>query len=56
MIEDYTVVCENWGDWWVGYVDEIPDVTTYGNSLAEVRERLIKLMGQIIDAEKYRAH
>jgi len=36
----YTAVFERDGDWWIGYVEELPGANTQGATLEEARENL----------------
>jgi len=36
----FTAVYEHHGDWWVGYVEELPGANTQGHTLEEARENL----------------
>lgn len=36
----YTAIFEQDGDWWIGYVEELPGANTQGRTLEEARENL----------------
>lgn len=36
----YTAVFERDGDWWIGYLEELPGANTQGATLEEARENL----------------
>lgn len=40
MTATFTAVFGQGGDWWVGYVEELPGANTQGATLAEARENL----------------
>ena len=40
MTATFTAVFEQDGDWWVGYVEELPGANTQGATLDEARENL----------------
>jgi len=39
-MEKFTAVFEQDGDWWVGYLEELPGANTQGKTLEEARENL----------------
>jgi hypothetical protein len=39
-MEKFTAVFEQDGDWWIGYLEELPGANTQGLTLAEARENL----------------
>ena len=39
-MEKFTAVFEQDGDWWIGYLEELPGANTQGRTLAEARENL----------------
>jgi predicted RNase H-like HicB family nuclease len=39
-MEKFTAVFEQDGDWWIGYLEELPRANTQGLTLAEAREYL----------------
>jgi predicted RNase H-like HicB family nuclease len=39
-MEKFTAVYEQDGDWWVGYLEELPGANTQGRTLDEARENL----------------
>ena len=43
MQREFTSVIEKRGNWYIGYVEELPGVNTQGRTLKEVRENLRKL-------------
>lgn len=45
-----TAVFEQDGDWWIGYVEEIPGAHTQGRTLEEARENLKEATQLIIEA------
>ena len=51
MVE-LTAVIEKRGNWYVGYVEEIPGVNTQGRTLKEVRENLHEALRLVIEANR----
>jgi predicted RNase H-like HicB family nuclease len=47
-----TAVFEQDGDWWVGYVEELPGANTQGRTLEEARENLREAVRLVIDANR----
>jgi predicted RNase H-like HicB family nuclease len=39
-MEKFTAVFEQDGEWWIGYLEELPGANTQGRTLAEARENL----------------
>lgn len=52
MTATFTAVFEQNGDWWVGYVEELPGANTQGATLAEARENLKDAVEMIIEANR----
>ncbi len=48
----YTAVFEQDGDWWIGYVEELPGAHTQDRTLAEARENLKEATSMIIEANR----
>jgi len=51
MVE-LTAVIEKRGNWYIGYVEEIPGVNTQGRTLKEVRENLHEALRLVIEANR----
>ncbi len=52
MMERFTAVFEQDGDWWIGYVEELPGANTQGHTIEEARENLIEAVQLIIAANR----
>ena len=52
MSREFTGVIEKRGNWYVGYVEELPGVNTQGRTLKEVRENLKEALCLIIEANR----
>ena len=52
MEAKFTAVFEQDGDWWVGYVEELPGANTQGKTLEEARENLKEAISMILEANK----
>lgn len=48
----YTAVYEFDGEWWVGYVEELPGANTQGRTLDEARENLKDAVRLLIEANR----
>jgi predicted RNase H-like HicB family nuclease len=48
----FTAVFERDGDWWVGYVEELPGANTQGRTLDEERENLKEATAMVIEANR----
>jgi len=51
-VEKFTAVYEQVGDWWMGYVEELPGANTQGRTLEEARENLKEAVQLIIEANR----
>jgi len=49
---EFTSVIEKSGNWYIGYVEELPGVNTQGKTLKEVRENLKEALRLIIEANR----
>ena len=47
-----TAVFERDGEWWIGYVEELPGANTQGRSLEEARENLKEAVRLVIEANR----
>lgn len=47
-----TAVFENVGEWWLGYVEEMPGANTQGKTMDEARENLREAVQLIIEANR----
>ena len=52
MSREFTGVIEKRGNWYVGYVEELPGVNTQGRTLKEVRENLREAAQLIVEANR----
>jgi predicted RNase H-like HicB family nuclease len=55
MINTFTAVFERDGDWWIGYVEELPGANTQGKTLDEARENLKEAIQLILEANREQA-
>ena len=49
---EFTSVIEKSGNWYIGYVEELPGVNTQGRTLKEVRENLKEALYLISEANR----
>jgi predicted RNase H-like HicB family nuclease len=47
-----TAVFQKSGDWWAGYIEEIPGVNTQGATLEEARENLRDALAMVLAANR----
>ena len=52
MENTYTAVFERDGEWWIGYVEELPGANTQGETLIEARENLKEAIQLILEANR----
>ena len=48
----FTAVFEKDGDWWIGYIEEMPGANTQGKTLEETRENLLDALTLLIEANR----
>lgn len=51
-MEKFTAVFEQDGEWWIGYLEELPGANTQGRTLAEARENLKDAVKLLIAANR----
>ncbi len=51
-MEKFTAVYEKDGDWWIGYVEELPGANTQGRTRKEVRENLKEAVEMVLEANR----
>ena len=51
-MERFTAVYEYDGEWWVGYVEEIPGANTQGRTLDEARDNLKDAVQLLIESNR----
>ena len=51
-MDHFTAVYKKDGDWWVGYVEELPGAHTQGSTLDEARENLKEATRLIIEPNR----
>jgi predicted RNase H-like HicB family nuclease len=52
MENKFTAVFERDGDWWIGYVEELPGANTQGATLDEARENLKEAVALLLEANR----
>lgn len=53
MMEKFTAVFErDEGDWWIGYVEELPGANTQGRTIEEARENLKEAVSLVLEANR----
>ncbi len=52
MLNTFTAVFERDGDWWIGYVEELPGANTQGATIEEARENLKEAVQLILEANR----
>jgi predicted RNase H-like HicB family nuclease len=51
-MEPLTAVFEQDGEWWIGFVEELPGANTQGRTLDEARENLREAVRLVIEANR----
>ena len=52
MQHTFTAVFEQHGDWWIGYVEELPGANTQGKTLDEARANLKEAVQLVLEANR----
>ncbi|MEK7407205.1 MAG: type II toxin-antitoxin system HicB family antitoxin [Acidobacteriota bacterium] len=52
MEQTFTAVFEKVGDWYIGYVEELPGANTQGRTLEEARDNLREAIELILSANR----
>lgn len=52
LTKKFTAVFEQEGEWWIGYVEELPGANTQSQTLEEARENLKEAVQLIIEANR----
>ncbi len=52
MENKFTAVFEQEGEWWIGYVEELPGANTQGATLPEARENLKEAIQLVLEANR----
>jgi len=52
MEHRFTAVFEQDGDWWIGYVEELPGANTQGATIEEARENLKDAVVMVLEANR----
>ncbi len=52
MQHTFTAVFERHGDWWIGYVEELPGTNTQGRTLDEARANLKEAVQLVLEANR----
>lgn len=51
-MERFSAVFEQDGDWWAGYVEELPGANTQGKTLEEARANLKEAVQMVLQANR----
>jgi predicted RNase H-like HicB family nuclease len=51
-VERFNAVFEQDGDWWVGYVEELPGANTQGKTLEEARANLKEAVQMVLQSNR----
>jgi len=51
-LEKFTAVYERDGEWWIGFVEELPGANTQGRTLEEARENLVEAVHLVLQANR----
>ena len=55
-MEKFNAIFERDGNWWIGYVEELPGANTQGRTLEEARENLKEAIQLIIEVNRELVH
>jgi predicted RNase H-like HicB family nuclease len=48
----FTAIFEQKGDWWIGYLEELPGANSQGRTLEETRENLREAAHLVLEANR----
>jgi predicted RNase H-like HicB family nuclease len=51
----YTAVVQRDGDWWIGWIEEVPGVNSQGHTREELRENLRSALSEALDINREEA-
>jgi predicted RNase H-like HicB family nuclease len=52
MANQYTAVVQRDGDWWIGWIEEIPGVNTQGETREELMANLESALAEVIELNR----
>ncbi len=52
MPADYTAVIQQHGEWWIGWVEEVPGVNSQGRSREELLENLADALEEALEMNR----
>jgi predicted RNase H-like HicB family nuclease len=52
MQNQFTAIFERDGEWWLGYVEELPGANTQGATIDEARENLKEAVNMVLEANR----
>ena len=55
MANQYTAVVQRDGDWWIGWIEEIPGVNTQGKTREELMANLESALAEVIELNREEA-
>ena len=55
MMANYTAVIQRHGDWWVGWVEEVPGVNSQGRTRAELLDNLRDALEEALEMNRAEA-
>lgn len=55
MATNYTAVVQQHGDWWIGWVEEVPGVNSQGHSRAELLDNLRDALEEALEMNRAEA-
>lgn len=51
-MEKFTAVYEQDGNWWIGYIEELPGANSQGRTKEEVRDNLKEAVEMVLEANR----
>lgn len=51
-MDRFTAIYQRDGDWWIGFVEELPGANTQGKTLDEARENLVEAVHLVLEANR----
>jgi len=56
MHTEYTAVVKQDGDWWIGWVEEVPGVNCQERSLEGLKETLRQTLKEALESNSHKGH
>ncbi len=52
---EYTAIVKHTGEWWIGWIEEVPGVNCQGRTLETMRQSLAETLSEALDFDRREA-